>query len=182
MGSRNIAMEGPTDDYAAMTTGFYGLTATRGDGELFQFEALKGKVVLIVNVASLCGFTPQYNELQRLYERYHDQGLEILAFPCNQFGNQEPGSHEEIIRFTRETFHVTFTILGKVDVNGPDEVDVYKYIKNEKRNILGLKGVKWNFEKFLVDRRGNVVNRYLSTKRPLSIETRIKELLDEDVR
>lgn len=161
-------------------TGFYELTALQGNNEPFNFQDLKGKVVLIVNVASRCGFTPQYNDLQQLYEKYHDQGLEIVAFPCNQFGNQEPGTHEEIVQFTRETFHVTFTILSKIDVNGPDENEVYKYIKNEKRNLLGLKGVKWNFEKFLIDRRGKVVSRYLSVKKPLSLEDKIKQLLREE--
>lgn len=161
---------------------FYNLSAQRGDGTIFPFEQLRGKVVLIVNVASRCGFTPQYKELEYLYEKYASQGFEILGFPCNQFGNQEPLTDEEIIEFTRDKFGITFPILKKIDVNGPDEHPVYKYIKDQKRGVLGFKGIKWNFEKFLIDRKGNVTNRYLSPKTPITFENRIEELLNNDER
>lgn len=158
---------------------FYGLQAQKGNGEIFKFEQLRGKVVLIVNVASRCGFTPQYKDLEYLYKKYSSMGFEILGFPCNQFGNQEPLSDEEIILFTKETFGVTFHILKKIDVNGPDEHPVYKYLKGQKRGILGFRGIKWNFEKFLIDRNGMVTDRFFSSTPPINFEKRIVELLKQ---
>ncbi|KAK5782095.1 glutathione peroxidase PWA37_005078 [Arxiozyma heterogenica] len=158
---------------------FYDLIAYKGNGEIFRFDQLQGKVVLIVNVASRCGFTPQYKDLQYLYEKYSSRGLEILGFPCNQFGNQEPLSDKEIIFFTKKHFGITFHILKKINVNGPDEHPVYKYLKEQKRGVLGFKGIKWNFEKFLIDRSGIVTDRFLSATPPINFEDRIVELLNQ---
>ncbi|KAG0665955.1 Glutathione peroxidase 2 [Monosporozyma unispora] len=158
---------------------FYDLKAQLGNGKIYDFDQLRGKVVLIVNVASRCGFTPQYKELQYFYEKYGEMGLEILGFPCNQFGNQEPLTDEQISDFTREKFGVTFPILKKIDVNGPDEHPVYHYLKEQKHGVLGFKGIKWNFEKFLIDRNGIVTNRYFSAIPPITFESRIVELLEQ---
>lgn len=157
---------------------FYDLKAQLGNGDIYEFDQLRGKVVLIVNVASRCGFTPQYKELQYLYERYGSMGFEILGFPCNQFGNQEPLTDEEISDFTTEKFGVTFPILKKIDVNGPDEHPVYHFLKEKKRGVLGFKGIKWNFEKFLIDRNGEVTNRYFSATSPIKLEPKLIELLE----
>lgn len=173
------------------TSQFYTLQANRGcrsnqtpsdtnnikEQEIFKFDQLRGKVVLIVNVASNCGFTPQYKQLEYLYKKYKPYGFEILGFPCNQFGNQEPGTDEEIIAFTRDKFGVTFPIFSKIDVNGPDEHPVYTYLKEKKRGILGFKGVKWNFEKFLINREGKVVKRFFSPATPISFEPTIADVL-----
>ena len=136
----------------------------------------KGKVLLIVNTATGCGFTPQYNALEELYEKYKDRGFEILDFPCNQFGEQAPGTDAEITEFCTINFGVSFKQFSKIDVNGENEAPLYTYLKNEKGGILGTK-IKWNFTKFLVDREGNVVERYAPTVTPERIEPRIKDLL-----
>lgn len=136
----------------------------------------KGKVLLIVNTATGCGFTPQYDGLQALYEKYNDKGFEILDFPCNQFGNQAPGTDEEIASFCDARFGITFQQFSKIDVNGPDEEPLYKYLKSEKGGLL-TKNVKWNFTKFLVDKEGNVVKRFSSTVTPERIEKYIERLL-----
>ncbi|GMF98015.1 hypothetical protein BVG19_g2086 [[Candida] boidinii] len=156
---------------------FYELTATDKSGEPYSFEQLKGKVVLIVNVASKCGFTPQYKDLEDLYKKYHDQGLEIIGFPCNQFAHQEPGSQEEIVQFCSLNYGVTFPIMQKIDVNGSNASEVYQFLKEKKSGLLGFKGIKWNFEKFLVDKEGNVVERYASIKNPSALAPKIEELL-----
>lgn len=157
---------------------FYSLQAEDGEGNPYNFDTLRGKVVIIVNVASLCGFTPQYNDLQYLYEKYHEKGLEILAFPCNQFGGQEPAGHETIQAFVTSKFNVTFPILNKVTVNGNDAHDVFKYLKLQKPGALGFKGIRWNFEKFLVDRLGNVVARVLSGNTPREMEHMVSQLIE----
>ena len=136
----------------------------------------KGKVLLIVNTATGCGFTPQYNALEELYEKYKDRGFEILDFPCNQFGEQAPGTDAEITEFCTINFGVSFKQFSKIDVNGENEAPLYTYLKNEKGGSLGTK-IKWNFTKFLVDREGNVVERYAPTVTPERIEPRIMELL-----
>ncbi|MBQ9825959.1 MAG: glutathione peroxidase [Firmicutes bacterium] len=136
----------------------------------------RGKVLLIVNTATGCGFTPQYNALEELYEKYKDRGFEILDFPCNQFGEQAPGTDAEITEFCAINFGVSFRQFSKIDVNGENEAPLYTYLKNEKGGILGTK-IKWNFTKFLVDREGNVVERYAPTVTPERIEPRIKDLL-----
>ena len=145
-------------------------------GEMIDLEDYKGKVLLIVNTATGCGFTPQYDGLQDLYEKYKDKGFEILDFPCNQFGNQAPGDEEEIASFCNARFGITFKQFAKIDVNGKNEAPLYKYLKSRKRVVFG-KDIKWNFTKFLIDRNGNVVERFSSTATPEKIDKFIKELL-----
>jgi len=159
-----------------MTT-FYDLKADRPGGKTYEFDQLKGKVVLIVNTASKCGFTPQYKGLQALYEKYKDQGFEILGFPCNQFGGQEPGEDEEISQFCEVNHGVTFPLMKKSDVNGDNTNEVFKYLKDQKSGLLGLTRIKWNFEKFLIDKEGNVVNRWASTTTPDAIAPEVEKLL-----
>lgn len=137
----------------------------------------KGKVLLIVNVASKCGFTGQYEGLENLYDKYKDQDFMILGFPSNQFSNQEPGSNSEIKEFCRLTYGVEFDMFAKVDVNGPDESALYTFLKNEATGVFGSKSIKWNFTKFLVDKNGNVIDRFGSTTKPLDIEDDIRRLL-----
>ncbi|KAF7582417.1 Glutathione peroxidase-like peroxiredoxin HYR1 [Clavispora lusitaniae] len=156
---------------------FYSLSALNCHGEPFSFEKLRGKVVLIVNVASLCGFTPQYSDLQDLYKKYHEQGFEILAFPCNQFGGQEPAANGNIQNFVRDRFGVTFSMMSKVIVNGDDTHPVYRFLKDRKKGALGFKGIRWNFEKFLIDKDGQVVYRFGSAVKPSKLEPIISELL-----
>ncbi|KAJ1961666.1 Glutathione peroxidase 2 [Dipsacomyces acuminosporus] len=165
---------------AADNTNFYSLSFKDLDGKPFNFEELRGKVVLIVNVASKCGFTSQYKGLEELYKKYSDKGLVILGFPSNQFAGQEPGTSEEIAQFCSLTYGVSFPIMEKSDVNGDKENEVYKYIKDQKSGLLGLKRVKWNFEKFLVDRHGNVVERWASTTTPASIEATIEKYIGQE--
>ncbi|XAR70304.1 Phospholipid-hydroperoxide glutathione peroxidase [Bertholletia excelsa] len=148
--------------------------AKGNDVDLSQY---KGKVLLIVNVASQCGLTnSNYTELTKLYETYKDQGLEILAFPCNQFGSQEPGNNEQIMQFACTRFKAEFPIFDKVDVNGKDAAPLYQFLKSSKGGFLG-DSIKWNFSKFLVDKDGKVIDRYAPTTSPLSIEKDIKKLL-----
>ncbi|KAG5228360.1 glutathione peroxidase family protein [Salix suchowensis] len=135
----------------------------------------RGKVLLIVNVASQCGLTnSNYTELTQLYEKYRDQGLEILAFPCNQFGSQEPGSNEQIMEFACTRFKAEYPIFDKVDVNGKNSAPIYKFLKSSKGGVFG-DSIKWNFSKFLVDKDGKVVDRYAPTTSPLSIEKNVKK-------
>jgi glutathione peroxidase len=136
-----------------------------------------GKVVLIVNVASKCGFTPQYAGLEALYRKYRERGFEILAFPCNQFRSQEPGDAEEIANFCSLTYDVTFPLMAKIEVNGPGADPLYEYLKAAKPGILGSKSIKWNFTKFLIDRAGRPVKRYAPTDKPESLEKHIEALL-----
>lgn len=136
----------------------------------------KGKVLLIVNTATGCGFTPQYEGLQNLYNKYQSQGFEILDFPCNQFGNQAPGTEAEIVDFCQTRYKVSFKQFAKIEVNGENESPLYTYLKSQKGGIMGSK-IKWNFTKFLVDKNGNVVDRFSSTVTPEKIENKIKELL-----
>lgn len=171
----------PDEPSHTVNIDFYTLSALDELGNTKQFESLRGKVVLIVNVASFCGFTPQYSELQHLYEKYHSRGLEILAFPCNQFGGQEPAGHTTIERYVRTNFNVTFPILQKVVVNGPDAHPVFNYLKEQKHGALGFKGIRWNFEKFVVDRLGNVVVRVESAVVPQQMEPLISHLLESNV-
>lgn len=145
-------------------------------GEEICMETYKGKVLLIVNTATGCGFTPQYKGLQDLYEKYGAQGLEILDFPCNQFGGQAPGTEEEIMDFCQFHYGVTFPQFAKIEVNGDQEEPLYTYLKKQKGGVLG-NNIKWNFTKFLVDREGNVVDRFAPTTVPEKIEAAIKETL-----
>ena len=145
-------------------------------GQDTTLDAFRGKVLLIVNTATGCGFTPQYEGLQRLYDDYRDKGLEILDFPCNQFGHQAPGTEAEIQEFCQLRYHTTFPRFAKIEVNGKGEHPLYTYLKGQKGGIFGGT-IKWNFTKFLVDREGRVVARFGSTVTPEKIEEKIKELL-----
>ena len=155
---------------------FYDYKVKSISGEDVSMSEYKGKVVLIVNTASKCGFTKQYEGLEELYEKYKDQGFVILGFPCNQFGAQEPGGNEEIKNFCTSTFSVTFPMMSKIDVNGDDADPLYKFLKKEKGGILG-DDIKWNFTKFLTDREGNVVDRFASQKTPKALEKEVEKLL-----
>ncbi len=155
---------------------FYDYRVKNISGEDVSMSDYKGKVVLIVNTASKCGFTKQYEGLEELYEKYKDQGFVILGFPCNQFGAQEPGGNEEIKNFCTSTFSVTFPMMSKIDVNGDDADPLYKFLKKGKGGILGDE-IKWNFTKFLIDREGNVVDRFASQKTPKALEKEVEKLL-----
>ncbi|EKF73859.1 glutathione peroxidase [Alcanivorax hongdengensis A-11-3] len=146
-------------------------------GEEKSLADFRGKVLLIVNTASKCGFTPQYKGLEALYDTYKDQGLEILGFPCNQFGKQEPGGAEEIGAFCEKNYGVSFTMFDKIDVNGDGTHPLYQYLKQEATGVLGSKSIKWNFTKFLINRDGKVLKRYAPTDKPESLEKDIKALL-----
>ncbi|KAF8520261.1 glutathione peroxidase [Hysterangium stoloniferum] len=158
-------------------SGFYSLKATKPDGTPFDFSELQGKTVLVVNVASECGFTKQYTGLQALYEKYKEKDFVILGFPSNQFGGQEPGTDEQIAEFCVKNHGVTFPLMKKSDVNGDATNDVYKYLKDQKSGLLGLSRIKWNFEKFLVDKEGKVVNRWASTTTPEAIDQEVAAIL-----
>lgn len=155
---------------------FYDYKVKNISGEDVSMSEYKGKVVLIVNTASKCGFTKQYEGLEELYEKYKDQGFVILGFPCNQFGAQEPGGNEEIKNFCTSTFSVSFPMMSKIDVNGDDADPLYKFLKKEKGGILG-DDIKWNFTKFLIDGEGNVVDRFASQKTPKALEKEVEKLL-----
>lgn len=147
------------------------------DGKEISLDKYKGKVLLIVNVASKCGFTGQYEDLENLYTKLKDKDFMILGFPSNQFGSQEPGSDQEIKQFCTLTYGVEFDMFSKIDVNGDEESPLYTYLKSKQSGILGTKDIKWNFTKFLIDKEGNVINRYGSTTNPKSIENDILKLL-----
>jgi glutathione peroxidase len=155
----------------------YSFSAERLDGTPVSLEQFRGKVLLIVNTASQCGFTPQYQGLQALYDQYASPGLEVLGFPCNQFGAQEPGGAEQIQSFCETRFGVTFPLFAKVDVNGDQAHPLFKYLTQAQPGIFGLEAIKWNFTKFLVDRQGQVVKRYGSITKPEEIAGDIKALL-----
>lgn len=155
----------------------YEYTAKSVRGEEIPLSRYEGKVLLIVNTASQCGFTPQYKGLQELYEKYRDRGLEILGFPCNQFGGQEPGDESDIASFCEVNYGVTFPLFAKIDVNGDNAHPLFRYITKTAPGILGSKSIKWNFTKFLVDRNGQPIKRYASTDAPESLEKDIAKLL-----
>ena len=176
----------------------YDLKVKTRNGEDFDLSSLKGKVSLVVNTATGCGFTPQYEGLEKLYKKYHDKGLEILDFPCNQFGNQAPGSNDEIHEFCSLKYNTTFDQFSKIEVNGENESKLYTYLKDAimddtisgMKNKMAMKAIekisktvkenkdiKWNFTKFLVDRDGNVVGRYSPTYKPEDMEDKIKKLI-----
>lgn len=159
-----------------MVMGIYDYSVKAQDGSDIALGDYRDKVLLIVNTATGCGFTPQYEGLQDLYEKYQPQGLEILDFPCNQFGNQAPGSDEEITDFCQSRYGVTFRQFKKIKVNGEGEEPLYTYLKSQQKGVMGNQ-IKWNFTKFLVDRKGNVVARFAPTVTPEKIEEQMKELL-----
>lgn len=161
-----------------MSTSFYDLTATSLGGKPVSMEQYRGKVVLVVNTASKCGFTPQLEGLEALYEKYADQGLAILGFPCNQFANQEPGGEEQIAQGCVLNYGVTFQMFSKIDVNGDNAHPVYQWLKSQPkgRGTMGS-SIKWNFTKFLLDREGNVVGRYGSIVTPEKLDAKVRELL-----
>ena len=152
-------------------------TASLPNGERISLADKAGKVLLVVNTASKCGFTPQYAGLEALWRKYRDAGFEVLAFPCNQFGGQEPGSAEEIAEFCEVKFGVSFPLLAKVEVNGPGADPLFAWLKAEAPGLLGLEAVKWNFTKFLIDRDGKVVRRYAPTDKPEKLDADIAALL-----
>ena len=155
----------------------YSIPVTKPGGELTTLEDQKGKVLLIVNTASKCGFTPQYDGLEELQQRYGDKGFSVLAFPCNQFGAQEPGSDAEIAGFCATNFSTSFPLYAKIDVNGDDAAPLYEHLKKEAKGLMGSKRIKWNFTKFLVDTDGQVKERYAPTTKPADIAADIEALL-----
>lgn len=154
----------------------YDFTVKDSKGNEVSLADYKGKVLLIVNTATACGFTPQYKDLQDLYLKYKDQGFEVLDFPCNQFGKQAPGTNEEIVAFCEMKYKTTFTTFGKVEVNGENAIPLYKFLKQNSKGFLG-EAIKWNFTKFLIDREGKVVDRYAPTTNPSKIARDIEKLL-----
>jgi glutathione peroxidase len=152
-------------------------TATLPSGEEISLADRQGKVLLVVNTASKCGFTPQYAGLEKLWEEFGPRGFEVLAFPCNQFGHQEPGSADEIAQFCQVNFGLSFPLMGKVEVNGESATPLYRWMKDEAPGLLGTKAIKWNFTKFLIDRQGKVVRRYAPTDKPEALRADIERLL-----
>ncbi len=151
--------------------------ATGPSGAEIPLDRFHGEVLLIVNTASRCGFTPQYEGLEALHRRYRDRGFSVLGFPCNQFGDQEPGTSEEIAAFCRTSYDVTFPMFAKVEVNGPGEHPLFGYLKAARRGLFGTRGIKWNFTKFLVDRRGRAVRRFGPSVRPQAMAKSIEALI-----
>jgi glutathione peroxidase len=157
----------------------YDFQATSLDGKPVDLAQYRGKVLLIVNTASKCGFTPQYQGLEAVYRELHGRGLEVLGFPCNQFGAQEPGTEDEIGAFCEKNYGVSFPMFAKVDVNGDDAHPLWKHLKGEAPGVLGTEGIKWNFTKFLIGRDGKVAKRYAPTTKPEEIADDIEKLLGQ---
>jgi len=155
----------------------YEFNATNIKGEEVNLSDYEGKVLLIVNTASKCGFTPQFEGLENLHKELEDQGLIILGFPCNQFGSQDPGVDEQIEEFCQLNYGVSFPMFSKIEVNGSGAHPLYAYMKKEARGLLGSKTIKWNFTKFLVNRKGQVVERYAPNDKPKSIKADVQKLL-----
>ncbi|MGK2232602.1 glutathione peroxidase [Colwellia polaris] len=160
-----------------MTKTIYTFGANNYKNEAVDFTQYKGKTLLIVNTASACGFTPQYAGLEDLYKKYKDKGLEVLAFPCNQFGKQEKGDNTEIKQFCDLNFNISFDLFSKIDVNGDNTHPLFEHLKNEAPGILGSKGIKWNFTKFLVNNQGKVIKRYSPRTKPADIDSDIAAIL-----
>lgn len=155
----------------------YDFSARDIDGKERSLAEFRGKALLVVNVASKCGFTPQYEGLEALHKEWHAKGFEVLGFPCDQFGHQEPGDEAEIRNFCSLNYGVTFPMFAKIDVNGDNAHPLYRWLKSEKKGLLGTEGVKWNFTKFLIDREGSVVARYAPTDTPAKIEKDLPAVL-----
>lgn len=161
-----------------MTDSVYDFSCTTPSGEERPLSDFKGKVLLVVNTASKCGFTPQFKGLEDMYSEYRERGLEILGFPCNQFGKQDPGSNDEIMEFCQLNYGVSFPMFAKIEVNGDGAHPLYKHLKQAAPGVFGSEGIKWNFTKFLVDANGNVVGRYAPKDKPSAIAKDIEALLD----
>jgi glutathione peroxidase len=157
----------------------YDIPVTTLAGQPATLDSWRGQVLLIVNVASRCGFTPQYTGLEQLYRRFRDRGFVVLGFPCNQFGQQEPGTAEEIREFCSLTYDVTFPLFGRIDVNGPDAHPLYQHLRRERPGLLGTEAIKWNFTKFLVGRDGTVLRRYAPSDTPEAIARDVAAALDQ---
>ena len=157
-------------------TNIYQFEAELLEGENKSFSDYDGKVLLIVNTASKCGFTPQFAGLEKLHEKYNAQGLEVLGFPCNQFGGQDPGSNEQIGEYCQRNYGVKFPMFAKVDVKGPEAHAIFRYLTNNSKGILG-NGIKWNFTKFLINKKGEVINRYAPTTKPEDIAEDVEKAL-----
>lgn len=162
-----------------MNTNFFNFTVKDSANNSYNLDQHKGKYVLVVNVASKCGFTPQYDGLEKMYENLKNKNVVILGFPCNQFGSQEPGSNEEIQSFCRMNYGVNFPVLAKVDVNGENADPVYKFLKSSAPGILGTEAIKWNFTKFLVGPNGEVLKRYAPQDKPEDIEKDILKFINK---
>jgi len=160
-----------------MANTVYDFSCQTPNGKKKSLLDYKGKVLLVVNTASKCGFTPQFTGLEELYKQYKDRGLEILGFPCNQFGKQDPGSNDEIMEFCQLNYGVSFPMFAKIDVNGAAADPLFKHLKKEAPGVLGSEGIKWNFTKFLIDRSGKVVRRYAPKDTPKAIARDIEKLL-----
>ncbi|MCD7033448.1 glutathione peroxidase [Metabacillus sp. GX 13764] len=158
----------------------YDFEAKTIDGTVESLSEYKGKVLLIVNTASKCGFTPQFKQLQELYEKHAGEGFEILGFPCNQFMNQDPAAEDEILSFCQKNYGVSFKMFSKVDVNGENAHPLFVYLTEQLPGMLGLKGIKWNFTKFLISKDGEPIERFSPNTNPLDIETQIEQLLLEN--
>jgi glutathione peroxidase len=156
---------------------FYDIAVNRIDGTATTLADYRNTVLLVVNVASRCGFTPQYTGLEALYRKHKDQGFAVLGFPCNQFGAQEPGNEADIQSFCSLTYDVSFPLFAKVDVNGADAHPLYRHLKHERPGLLGTEAIKWNFTKFLIDRNGQVLKRYAPTDKPADLEADLVPLL-----
>jgi glutathione peroxidase len=153
------------------------IPVTAQDGSTTDLSSQRGQVMLVVNVASKCGFTPQYEGLEALQRKFSDRGFSVIGFPCNQFGSQEPGNAEEIANFCKLTYDVSFPLMGKIDVNGDNAAPIYRHLKNEAPGLFGSKSIKWNFTKFLVDRSGKVVKRYPPQAKPEELASDIEALI-----
>ncbi len=160
-----------------VTSPLYDFVVRTIDGEEKTLDEFRGRVLLVVNVASRCGFTPQYAGLEALYRKYHDRGLVVLGFPCNQFAGQEPGSEAAIRAFCSTQYDVTFPLFAKLQVNGRDTHPLYRWLKHQKPGAFGSESIKWNFTKFLVDREGRVLERFAPKLRPEQLETEIERAL-----
>ena len=160
-----------------MMASIYDFSAKTLDGKEKSLADFHGQVLLVVNTASKCGFTPQYEGLEALYQKYHGNGLEILGFPCNQFGNQEPGDEAEIGQFCTLNYGVNFPMFAKIEVNGAGAHPLYQYLKKAQKGFAGTEAIKWNFTKFLIDRQGNVVERFAPLVKPAEIDPEVVRLL-----
>lgn len=158
-------------------TNIYQFEAERLNGDTQSFADYRGKVLLIVNTASKCGFTPQFAGLEKLYQQYHAQGLEVLGFPCNQFGGQDPGTNQQIGEYCQKNYGVSFPMFAKIDVKGPEAHVLFRFLTREAKGLLGSQSIKWNFTKFLVGKNGAVLNRYAPTTKPEALAEDIEKAL-----